>query len=1687
MGKKKPRRIAGRYDVLRSLGEGTTGTTFLVTDTSNGATVVLKVPREDLSQEVDLVRFQRAYAAMSQIDHPGIVRILEVGPSYLTVAYVPGDSIASLAGEPVHHVLDGAIELAEILAAMHQHGLIHRRIHPGNVRLDADGRLVLLDFGFPLGRGLEPGLTAGESPAADYMAPEVLRGFEVDPRADIYSVGVLVYELLTGKRPPASRALAVPGAPGEAEVVPPSRINKDVPPGFERILLSAMALDPVDRFQSAEELLNELIFLSGKSEIARIRTEKGRRFLLPPRFVGHDALLSEIDEAWAVAQAGHSRALFVHGARGLGKSRLLREARARCMGAGAILLDVDCEEAADGPIAPAVGLVRQLLVLMEKRRPHRIGDAAGRWGGLLAARIPDLARKSYLQSIPPAVAIPDPDASRELLELLLALVEKDALVLLLDNLHAAHELFGRFVYDLLARGRNDRVLVVATRRVGDEESEGGAVSRLLPRLRSEGLVAEYPLEPLSSDELASFVGSMVGRKRLDGLLVERIEEVTSGVPRLAEETMGTLADEGLLFRRGGVWQIEIDDTRRIQRPRLVEDRVIGRLDELDDRERRILTIACVLGDRVDPVALAELTGVAGRALDAALERLAEIGFLERAPGLEEAVYGVAGRETRRKLLAEIDRNDLARLHGEAAAWLEGAGRDKSDEDLEAIAHHHENSSDPAKAIRWLVKAGDRARRTVAVDRAIALFERALALAGEDSADGADILGKLGSVYSRAGRFDQAVAHYTKALQAGKGDTRGAAFFLMGLGYAYSRKNKHTDALHCFNQLLTAFGDDGVRPEVLTHISRTWLAKGNLKKSEEVCLEALEQAKSLERGRVEAAIRNQLGEIRWVQGRWTESLECQSAALDLLPDDGEYFLKSRIAYGMARIHLGRGDRERCYKYLEDALYEAQTCGDQVFATEVQNHIGEIFERAGELDRAQEIFFESTKTAERLDQQPVVALGCLNQGRLLVKRGRTVEAVDYLTRARRLFRDCRLPWGVGASYLHLGEAFVLDKRNEKAKTSFALAERSLRDVQMKWMLGYVYCGVAEVFVSEQQFDTALKMLNKALGQAKEYQDPALLGRAHREYAAFCLATERRDVAVEHFVRSQMVLDEVGAKFELAKTHLEYGRYLLGSERTGDRGNLKSAVNHLRKSRDLLSSAGETVWSERVAAALKECERERINVHRRDDLTQAARDLLAEIAALEAKAASLAEEISAGLAEQGKRMDAAGIRDEVEKRLAKHVKDLRAKQEKILREIEDLREERNSLWSLQQVAGEMNAVHDSGQVFGMTTGMMIRVIRAERGALLLKGEGGRVQFQGGQGLTKEEFDGPAFENVRAVAAKVIASGEATLTRDGSGAGALPEGKAPDPSVVRSTLCVPLAIRENPIGALFAQGAAGGPRFADRDLDLFAGFAKQVAVALENAFLYEELNAKQKLEQELNLAHRIQAKLLPKTIPQVPGVEVYGRMIPAGKVGGDYYDFITDDKARNLILCIGDVSGKGMPGGLVMVMARVLLHYFDVADQSTRDTLLRANEILKANTEPFMFMSMLLLKWESEAKRLTYTGAGHENLLIFRSREEEVEVVPAGGVVLGIKDDISGYLTEKEIGLDPGDAILLYTDGCTEAQNPRGEMFELENLTRSFSRHAARDVAEVCDGVIADLKKFMGTAEQHDDITVTVLKRAL
>jgi phosphoserine phosphatase RsbU/P len=238
-----------------------------------------------------------------------------------------------------------------------------------------------------------------------------------------------------------------------------------------------------------------------------------------------------------------------------------------------------------------------------------------------------------------------------------------------------------------------------------------------------------------------------------------------------------------------------------------------------------------------------------------------------------------------------------------------------------------------------------------------------------------------------------------------------------------------------------------------------------------------------------------------------------------------------------------------------------------------------------------------------------------------------------------------------------------------------------------------------------------------------------------------------------------------------------------------------------------------------------------------------------------------------------------------------------------------------------------------------------------------------------------------------------------------------------------------------------------------------------------------------EMELAKQIQTALLPR-VERVPGYRVAARMLPTAEVGGDYYD-VLQTAAGETWLAIGDVSGHGVASGLIMMMTQTSI--FATVDRTTgympSRVLELVNSIIKQNisrlgTDRYMTICMARL----DQGRMTYAGK-HQDVLVWRKATRSVETFETTGTWMGLVEDLAGKLPDKTVEIAEGDAILMFTDGITEARNAAGEMFGQERLTDALTKNGALEAEQIVQAILAELTAFQ--AEQTDDITLLALKR--
>jgi sigma-B regulation protein RsbU (phosphoserine phosphatase) len=299
------------------------------------------------------------------------------------------------------------------------------------------------------------------------------------------------------------------------------------------------------------------------------------------------------------------------------------------------------------------------------------------------------------------------------------------------------------------------------------------------------------------------------------------------------------------------------------------------------------------------------------------------------------------------------------------------------------------------------------------------------------------------------------------------------------------------------------------------------------------------------------------------------------------------------------------------------------------------------------------------------------------------------------------------------------------------------------------------------------------------------------------------------------------------------------------------------------------------------------------------------------------------------------------------------------------------------------------------------------------------------------------------------------------------------------------PLVYRNKILGVLALAGHGNRP-IEDKDLAVFRTIAEQSAFALYNEAVYNEAGQKKLIDRDLEIARDIQRVLLPSADPVFPGYDISGLSLAAGHLSGDYFDFIPLGGDR-LAVAIADVSGKGVPASLIMAMCRGVLRREALDATMPGDVLRRVNSLLYPDIKEDMFISMAYAILDGPDGKFTLARAGHDAPLLFRAATREVEKLSPKGMALGIDSGevFNRVCADLSLVLGPGDCILLYTDGATEALNADGVEYGVDRLAKALEAAAAQGAAAVLRHVADDVRAFTGRESKQDDFTLIAISK--
>ena len=819
--------LAGRYRIDSPLGAGGMGEVFLAHDTRLERRVAIKWLHPD--HEQDLVareRLRREALAAAALDHPFICKIHEIGDAdgrtFIVMEYVEGETLQVAAGGdllPVRQIVDIAHELAQALEVAHGRGVVHRDLKPSNIMVTTQGHVKVMDFG--LAKQMSVSATAGTGSDAGtrltdagtrlgtpaYMSPEQVLGGALDPRSDMFSLGVLLHELVSGAHP----FLCADAADTMGAILrdPPALGRRDLGsvPGLDVLLQRMLAKPSSARIQTMSELRLELEVLrertwltaSPSQTMVGVTVERSERTL----FVGREMEATELKRLLDRTLAGHGDVALIGGEPGIGKTRLARELLREARQRGCLCLTGHCDEMSGAPpFAPFIETMEEAVRIGPQAVRTALGDVAPE----IATIVPSLRRA--FPDIPPSPELP-PDQQRRLVfsayvDYVRRATQTSPTLVLFDDLHWADEATLQLLGHLASHVASLRLLVVGTYR--DVELDvTRPFAQTLESLFRQRLATRITLRRMTESGVQAMLVGMSGSPPPPGLSQAVFKE-TEGNPFFVEEVYQHLAEEGRLFDATGAWRADLR-MGAIDVPEGVRLVIGRRLDRLGEQARKVLMAAAVIGRTFPIDVLQAVVDVSEDEVLDAIEEAERAQLVAPEASQRTAQYGFVHELIRATLVSGLSLPRRQRVHLKIADALERLRTTSLDRHVSALAHHLYQAgaaADSQRAAKFLALAGRRALAAGAFEDTLEAAEHLMGLElADDDPLLADAFEQRGAALPAMRRPDEAVIAWERALvlHEGRRDDAGIVRTAHAIARSLAYRGRFPEAIDAVNRAL----------------------------------------------------------------------------------------------------------------------------------------------------------------------------------------------------------------------------------------------------------------------------------------------------------------------------------------------------------------------------------------------------------------------------------------------------------------------------------------------------------------------------------------------------------------------------------------------------------------------------------------------------------------------------------------------------------------------------------------------------------------------------------------------------------------------------------------------------------------------------------------------------------------------
>jgi serine/threonine protein kinase len=1041
-----------RYRLEAELGHGGMGVVYRAHDTLLERDVAVKILSNSTLGTEGRARMLREAQAAARLNHPNIVSIYDAGEaddtSFIIMELLEGDSLYERKPPTLDETLRVIRQICNALEHAHTHGIIHRDLKPENVIVSPDGIAKLTDFG--LARSIASRITMEGAIIGTifYMAPEQALGETLDGRADLYALGVMLYELTTGRLPfTADDPVAVISQHLYASVVPPRTYNPDLPRPLDNLIVKLLSKRPEDRLESAAAVRQALSPKALEAEITSAPTSKLDQ-LVRGRLVCREREYAQAKIIWrqVLMDDTDQPVLFISGESGVGKTPLVREIKALADVSGGRALSGECYPEGSAPFAPIVQVLREALCLAGDDLPEFVQSD-------LAILLPDL-RPQYPSDLPgqqPDNLSQQQRLYESVLTLFTSITHISPILLVLEDIQWADGETLYLIRHLARRIRYTgmRMLILLTYREAEIDASC-CLTEVLSDLNRERLAERIKLARYDREQTRQVLEVMF-QEQVAPDFVDAIYRETEGNLFYMEEICKALIEQNKLNREDGHWKLV--DLEDIELPQSVRLTIQSRLVKLPSQVQDVLRLAAIIGREFDFDTLHAACELNEDALIDALETA------EQAQLISEVQPGRLSRDTDQRdtfvfahglivatLKESVSGLRRSRLHRRVAVAIEAL----CPEDFEALAYHYEQAKDIQRAQQYYQQAADRALAIYANNEAERCYRAAHELAEADL-DCANLLSGLGEALFRLSRYAEAIQAWQEAITL----------------YIKSNDNNNAARLYARTARAAWYGDSQER-------------------GLEICLEGMSSLPASEETPGMAALLHETARAYFFNKQPDKALPLCQQSLELSQRLG---LIEVQADALATLGiLPNQDIETKKQYLTQAVELAESASLLATASRAHFNLGGQLTEAGEFQLASSHLRQAYEQAKKLGNTSWSFSYLLGVCDILLELGDLQSIENFLPEARQLLAAIPKPGSYATMLTRIeirlrrlqGEwetvtKMIQDQLNAEGPNPEPEATANNRINQ------------AEVLLEQSHFAEAIPLLNEVIDALKQIKYP------------------------------------------------------------------------------------------------------------------------------------------------------------------------------------------------------------------------------------------------------------------------------------------------------------------------------------------------------------------------------------------------------------------------------------------------------------------------------------------------------------------------------------------------------------------------------------------------------------------------